>query len=78
MFTGLLIAVTGLLALYCFSFFHFIRSHEATSLRSYPGLSMTIRVIAIPNTQMNRLRVAFYAPMIKWFVRAGTIEWREQ
>lgn len=44
-------------------------------LRSYPGFSMPERVVAIPDTRMNRLRVALYAPMIKWFVRAGTIEW---
>jgi len=75
LFGSLIIGASGLLLLYGFSFFHFVRSHEATMLRSYPGFSMPERVVAIPDTRMNRLRVALYAPMIKWFVRAGAIEW---
>ena len=67
----------SLLGFYCISFFHFVRSHEATIAHSCSGVSFTERVIVIPDTRMNRLRVALYAPLIKRLVKAGAIEWRD-
>jgi hypothetical protein len=75
-FTRLVVGLLGILVLYSFSFFYFIRAHESTSLQNYNGYAVTNSVVAIPDTKMNRLKVLFYGPMIKCFVRAGTIEWR--
>jgi hypothetical protein len=72
-----LIVVVGLLAVYCLSFFYFVRSHESTGLRGTYGQMLTMTVVAVPDTKMNRFVATFYAPMFKCLFVGHPIEWEK-
>ena len=60
---------------YYLSFAYFVRSHEWTDLRGPPGQALTITVIVVPDTLMNRVLVAFYTPMFRCLFVRNPIEW---
>ena len=59
---------------YFISFTYFVHAHERVAMRGPRGQGVTMVIVSVPDTLMNRCLVAFYTPI--WCgLRRDSIEW---